>query len=199
MKNRVLLLVAFFIMSASALRTAAQDVVLSVGYITAEPAAFNSGWNIGLLGRYDFTNKFSQDLGVTYGFANYNETFLPSTGNAGTYKAHTDLISIRTHSDFNMINSEKTRFYTGIGPCVNFFSTNSDIIDGAVNAGLGIVVGYETHSFMKTPWGFFTRARFEYDPQLSEQEYGHYSPFKEQMSIFEVNVGVSYSFKNKAQ
>jgi len=180
-------------MFGTALR--AQDVILYGGYVTSEESTFKRGWNVGLIGRYDFSEKFSQDLGVTYARANFNELYLPSTGLTGYHTEHTDLISIRTHSLFNLVNTDNARFSAGIGPCVNFFETSSVVMDGAVNAGIGMLLGFETHSFLKSPWGFFTRARFEYDPKLAEQDPGFYSPFKDPMSSFELNVGLKYSFK----
>lgn len=197
MKNRILILFVFFLMFGTTLR--AQDVILYGGYVTSEESTFKRGWNVGLIGRYDFSEKFSQDLGVTYAHTAFDELYLPSTGLTGFHREHTNLISIRTHSVFNLIKTENTRFSTGIGPCVNFFGTTSEVMDGAVNAGIALLLGYETHSFMKSPWGFFTRARFEYDPKLADQDPYHYSPFKEDFSSFELNVGVIYTIKKKGE
>src|SRR6187431_218572 len=131
MKNRILLLFVFFLMFGTTLR--AQDVILYGGYVTSEPSTFKRGWNVGLIGRYDFSTKFSQDLGFTYARANFDELFLPSTGLTGYHSEHTDLFSIRTHTVYNFINTENTRFSFGLGPCVNFFTTSSIVMDGATN------------------------------------------------------------------
>jgi hypothetical protein len=165
-----------------------QNLSLFGAYSSSTINEFKHFRGVGTKFNYPFTEKYSQEIGVVMGYANY-------VSSGYSLPVFTNCISLRTNAVFYLIKTDKIILNGGPGLDVNFFSPTAGGINGT-KMGIDLIASVQRVNILKTSFGVFISVRPQIMP-FTSRILDAYAPFHfQRIVLMEINSGISYNFKN---